>query len=160
MPTDLGETNTLYANSLFYSFYHRSVKLKGVQKKNLNFFFYAFYNNFLWFTVIRRNLLIIWHNTYSYWYFSCSLTWVVLFFVNYIVKMLKRHGDWLQWTIFLKFDVQKSFAHFSATMNPSEMVLYAKRTGESPLSRHIESCSWRFQNILWSFENILIYTNA
>ena len=27
MPTDLGETNTLYANSLFYSFYHRSVKL-------------------------------------------------------------------------------------------------------------------------------------
>ena len=77
----------------------------------------------------------------------------------FVGQPVKRHENWLQWTIFLKFDVQKSFAHFSATLSPSEAVLYAKGTGESPLSRHIESCSW-FQNILWSFENILIYINA
>ena len=55
-------------------------------------------------------------------------------FFSYVSKLTSIN-------LILKFDVQNSFAHFSATMNPSEAVLYAKRTGVSPLSRHIESRS-------------------
>ena len=93
-------------------------------------------------------------------YFLCSIASAVVFFDSDISKILGRQGDTLQWTVFLKFDVQNSFARFSVTMNPSEAVLYAKWTGISPLSRHIESRSWRFQNIPWCFEIILTYINT
>ena len=83
-----------------------------------------------------------------------------VFFYSDISKILGRQGDTLQWTVFLRFDVQNSFACFSVTMNPSEAVLYAKWTGISPLSRHIESRSWRFQNIPWCFEIIRTYVNT
>ena len=68
-----------------------------------------------------------------------SLSRALLYFV--ISKILWRQGDKLQLTIFLNFDVQSGFAHFSVTMNPSEAVLYAKLTGVSSLYRHIESRS-------------------
>ena len=69
--------------------------------------------------------------------------------------MLRRHGKLLQWTMFRKFDVQNGFAHFSATMNSSEAVLYAKRTDVSPLSRHQENIesSKIFNELLKSYIN-------